>query len=68
MISFNVTFFAQHYIGLRGHAAGVWPTTTRVFADWNLVSSIGSFVLGASTLIFLYNIAVSWRSGEPAPV
>jgi cytochrome c oxidase subunit 1 len=37
------------------------------FADWNMVSSIGSFVLGLASLIFVYNIVVSWRSGEPAP-
>ena len=66
MISFNVTFFVQHYIGLQGMPRRV-ADYDPVWADWNMVSSIGSFVLGASTLIFLYNMAVSWRSGEPAP-
>ena len=64
--AFNITFFVQHYIGLRGMPRRV-ADYDPAFADWNMVSSIGSFVLGASTLIFLYNMAVSWRSGEPAP-
>jgi cytochrome c oxidase subunit 1 len=37
------------------------------FADWNLFISIASFGLGASTLVFLYNMITSWRSGPPAP-
>ena len=37
------------------------------FADWNLFISIASFGLGASTIVFLYNIITSWRTGAPAP-
>jgi cytochrome c oxidase subunit I len=37
------------------------------FHDWNMVSSIGAFVLGGATLIFVYNVVVSWIRGEPAP-
>jgi len=37
------------------------------FADLNLFISIASFGLGASTLVFLYNMVKSWRFGEPAP-
>jgi cytochrome c oxidase subunit 1 len=36
------------------------------FADWNLFMSISSFVLGASFIIFVYNMIVSWKSGPPA--
>ena len=65
-VAFNVTFFPQHYIGLQGMPRRV-ADYDPAFADWNMVSSIGSFVLGLATLIFVYNIVVSWRSGEPAP-
>ena len=65
MISFNVTFFAQHWVGLQGMPRRV-ADYDPVFADWNMLSSIGSFVLGASTLIFVYNMIVSWRTGEIA--
>ncbi|GAA0251688.1 hypothetical protein GCM10010492_60110 [Saccharothrix mutabilis subsp. mutabilis] len=36
------------------------------FTDLNTVSTIGSFVLGASTLPFLYNVFRSYRFGDPA--
>ncbi|HUI37519.1 MAG TPA: hypothetical protein VLZ04_08530, partial [Gaiellaceae bacterium] len=32
-----------------------------------LFISIASFGLGASTVVFLYNMVVSWRFGPPAP-
>jgi cytochrome c oxidase subunit 1 len=36
------------------------------FAAWNLIISLSSFLLGLSTLIFLYNIVASWRGGPRA--
>jgi cytochrome c oxidase subunit 1 len=36
------------------------------FQSWNMVSTIGAFALGAATLIFFYNVVVSWRFGEKA--
>ena len=36
------------------------------FADVNLVVSIASFVLGASMVIFFYNVIVSWARGPIA--
>ena len=37
------------------------------WADMNFIISICAFVLGASTLVFLYNMAYSWWKGAPAP-
>ena len=37
------------------------------FADWNFFISIASFALGASTIVFLYNMIVSWARGPIAP-
>jgi cytochrome c oxidase subunit 1 len=65
-VGFNVTFFPMHYIGLRGMPRRVADYAPE-FGNWNLVISIASFALGASTLVFLYNMAVSWRRGAPAP-
>jgi cytochrome c oxidase subunit 1 len=42
------------------------PTYESQFADLNLFISIASFALGASTLIFLYNMVTSWRGGTRA--
>jgi cytochrome c oxidase subunit 1 len=65
-VGFNLTFFPMHLIGLQGMPRRVSDYAPR-FADWNLFISIASFGLGASTLVFLYNMIVSWKSGEPAP-
>jgi len=36
------------------------------FAGWNLAITIFSFLLGLSTLVFAYNVIVSWRGGPRA--
>ncbi|HSK17018.1 MAG TPA: cytochrome c oxidase subunit I [Gaiellaceae bacterium] len=66
LVGFNVTFFPMHWVGLQGMPRRVADYAPE-FADWNMVISIASFLLGASTLVFLYNMIVSWRRGEPAP-
>jgi cytochrome c oxidase subunit I len=65
-IGFNLTFFPMHYIGLQGMPRRVADYADR-FADINLFISIASFGLGASTLVFLYNMARSWAHGPLAP-
>src|SRR6266498_4172908 len=37
------------------------------FAGWNLFISICSFALGASIIVFFYNVIYSWKYGPPAP-
>jgi cytochrome c oxidase subunit 1 len=37
------------------------------FAGWNLFISLASFLLGISTLVFVYNMVASWRGGPRAP-
>ena len=65
-VGFNVTFFPMHWVGLQGMPRRVADYAPE-FGNWNLVISIASFGLGASTLVFLYNMIVSWRAGAPAP-
>jgi cytochrome c oxidase subunit I len=64
-VAFNATFFPMHLIGVQGMPRRVWDYEDR-FADWNLFMSIASFALGASTVIFLYNMIVSWARGPRA--
>jgi cytochrome c oxidase subunit 1 len=56
----------MHYLGIQGMPRRVSDYAPR-FADLNFFISIASFFLGASTLVFLYNMIVSWARGEPAP-
>jgi cytochrome c oxidase subunit 1 len=65
-IGFNVTFFPMHWLGLQGMPRRVSDYADQ-FGNWNMAISIASFALGASTVLFLYNMLVSWRRGEPAP-
>jgi cytochrome c oxidase subunit I len=64
-IGFNATFFPMHYLGIQGMPRRVSDYAPR-FADLNFFISIASFFLGASTLVFLYNMIVSWARGAPA--
>ena len=66
-VGFHLTFLVQHWLGAEG--------MPRRYADYyasdgfttlNMVSSIGAFVLGASTLPFIYNVIVSFRRGQKA--
>ncbi len=65
-IFFNLTFAPMHLIGIQGMPRRVAEYASK-FAAWNLFISISAWILGLSTLIFLYNIVVSWRGGPRAP-
>jgi cytochrome c oxidase subunit I len=66
LVAFNATFFPMHIVGVQGMPRRV-ATYEDQFASWNLFISISSFVLGASFMIFVYNMIVSWKSGPLAP-
>ncbi|MEZ5376552.1 MAG: cytochrome c oxidase subunit I [Acidimicrobiales bacterium] len=71
VVGFNMTFAPQHILGLQG-----MPRRMHTYDDamglntWNLVSSIGSFILGVFTLFLLLNAFMSWKqwkaAGRPA--
>jgi cytochrome c oxidase subunit 1 len=61
----NVLFFPQHFLGLAGMPRRV-PDYATQFTDWNMVSSIGGFVYGASQLLFVYLIWKCARAGVRA--
>ena len=48
----NVLFFPQHFLGLAGMPRRI-PDYNVAFANFNMISSIGGFLFGASQLIFL---------------
>jgi cytochrome c oxidase subunit 1 len=62
-IGFNITFFPQHFVGLAGMPRRI-PDYALQFADFNMMSSIGAFIYGASQLLFLYNVIAAIVSGE----
>ncbi len=65
LISVNVLFFPQHFIGLAGMPRRI-PDYAIQFADWNYWSSIGGFVFGLSQILFLYIVIKTIKGGEKA--
>ena len=61
-IGFNGTFLAMFYVGLQGMPRRV-ADYAPLFAGGNFVASISAFVLGASVILFFYNVIYSWRNG-----
>jgi cytochrome c oxidase subunit 1 len=64
-IGFNATFFPMHLIGTQGMPRRV-SDYDPMFGNWNLFISVASFFLGASTIVFLYNMVTSMRRGPVA--
>ena len=66
-VGFNATFFPQHMLGLLGmprrvytyHEGGLWEA-------YNMVSSIGSYVMALGMLVFAWNIIATIRHGKRA--
>jgi cytochrome c oxidase subunit I len=65
IIGFNITFFPQHFLGLAGMPRRIVDYNI-IFTEFNVISTIGSFVFGLSHLIFLYVIIKTIRGGKKA--
>ncbi|MEJ2599044.1 MAG: cytochrome c oxidase subunit I [Anaerolineales bacterium] len=67
LIGFNLTFFPMHILGLLGMPRRIYTYGSGLGWDtWNMVESIGAFIIVASMLIFLWNALKSLRQGETA--
>lgn len=60
VISVNITFFPMHFLGLAGMPRRI-PDYNLVFADFNRIASVGSFIFGLSQLLFIYIIIQAIR-------
>jgi cytochrome c oxidase subunit 1 len=66
-IGFNVTFFPMHFLGMDGMPRRIFTYSSEMGWDfWNMVSSIGSFIIAFSMLFFILNIFRTMRKGEIA--
>jgi len=66
LITFNITFFPMHFLGLAGMPRRYIDYPTQ-FTDFNVLATVGAFGFGFSQLIFLYVVLKCIRGGEKAP-
>jgi cytochrome c oxidase subunit 1 len=73
IIGMNLTFGPMHIIGLQGQPRRMYIWTENRAGEgffnlgfWNLVSTVGSLILGIGAVLFLVNVWVS-RKNPPAP-
>lgn len=65
-IGFNVTFFPQHIVGLLGMPRRVYTYSAGLGWDvYNLISTIGAFVIASSMIFFIANLIWTLRKGRP---
>ena len=75
VIGLNLTFGPMHILGLQGQPRRMYQwTEARAgegffnLAFWNLIASIGSFVLAVGILMFLINVVITARNPQKAPL
>jgi cytochrome c oxidase subunit 1 len=64
-IGVNITFFPQHFLGLAGMPRR-YPDYPDAYAGWNVVSSIGSYITGIGTLVFVFLVIHALTKGRRA--
>src|SRR5690348_332990 len=65
MVFVNLLFFPQHFLGLAGMPRRI-PDYNVVFADWNLVSSIGAFGMFVTPFLMFAILFWSLKRGPKA--
>ncbi len=72
VIGFNLTFGPMHILGLQGMSRRIQTYSEgQGFDLWNLVATIGAFLIAVATAMFIANVFISWRAHRagktPAP-
>jgi cytochrome c oxidase subunit 1 len=66
-VGFNLTFLIQHSLGMSGMPRRIYryPHEPQ-WSDMNLVSTIGSWILGIGVLVTVVNVLISVKNGRRA--
>jgi cytochrome c oxidase subunit I len=66
-VGFNMTFLVQHSLGLSGMPRRVYTYQPGLgWSTYNLISTIGAFILGTGVLVTIINVARSLKHGRIA--
>jgi cytochrome c oxidase subunit 1 len=66
-VGFNVTFFIQHSAGLSGMPRRIYDYSEDLgVTGYNLVSTIGAFILAVGVLVTVINVIISLKKGKTA--
>jgi cytochrome c oxidase subunit I len=75
IIGLNMTFGPMHIMGLQGQPRRMYIWTQARAGEgffnlgfWNLISSIGAFVIATGVLLFLVNVFITTRNAPKAPL
>jgi len=65
-VGFHMTFLVQHWTGVQGQVRRTanYPLLPGDVTTLNVVSSVGSWLLAVSVLLFIWNVYVTVRFGE----
>jgi cytochrome c oxidase subunit 1 len=67
LLGFNITFFPMHILGLEGMPRRIFDyPASRGWGPYNMLATIGAFLIAASVLVYLINVYVSWKRRVPA--
>ncbi|HUG46915.1 MAG TPA: cytochrome c oxidase subunit I [Candidatus Limnocylindria bacterium] len=67
-IGTNLAFFPQHLLGLDGMIRRIADYAPNPgWTELNFLSTVGAFMIGASTLVFMWNVFVTMRTPADAP-
>jgi len=64
-VGVNLAFFPQHFLGVAGMPRRI-PDYPDAFAGWNMVSSVGAFIAGFGTLVFLLVVLRTFTARQKA--
>jgi cytochrome c oxidase subunit I len=66
-LGFNLTFFVQHALGLSGMPRRIYTYQPGLgWSTYNLISTIGAFILAVGILLTVLNIALNYKRGALA--
>jgi cytochrome c oxidase subunit I len=60
-IGFNLTFFPQHLLGLDGMVRRIYTYDREGWETYNLISTIGAFVMAVGIFVFIVNVISTKR-------